>query len=238
MTSAPSDPAGREQLLAEGELQIVGRVMDSSNATLVVDVTRGDDYGWGIYKPLLGEAPLWDFEPGLYRRERAAYLLSEEIGWSVVPPTIVREDAPVGVGSLQWFVEADGQHYFTLLETEPDTHDALRRLAVFDIVVNNADRKAGHVLRDGDGRVWAIDHGLCFAAETKLRTVIWDFGGEPVDDALLGDIAFLATDVPDAVAELLDDAEVVALKRRVRRLLQRPFLPLPTTNRHYPWPLV
>lgn len=225
-------------LLAAGELGIVGRVQASSNLTLVAEVTRGEEYAWAVYKPEAGERYLHDFAPGLHARERAAYLLSEWLGWHLVPPTIVREDAPVGVGSLQWFVENEGEHYFTLYRDAPDTHDALRRIAVFDIVTNNTDRKSGHVLRDAAGRLWAIDHGLCFHAEPKLRTVIWEFGGEPVPEDLLGDLDRLAAGVPDAVAALLDPTEVTMLRRRARRLVEAPTLPHPRSDWAYPWPLV
>lgn len=227
------------RLLAEGEVSIVGRIVESSNLTFVAELTSGDDEMWAIYKPLAGERPLWDFEPGLYRRERAAYLLSEALGWGIVPATIVREDAPAGVGSLQAYVECDpADHYFALHRFVPETHDALRRIAVFDLVANNTDRKSGHVLRGRDGRVWAIDHGLCFADEPKLRTVIWDFGGEPIADDLLDAVAPLASAVPDDVAELLSEAETDALRARVRRLLRTRDFPVDHTGRRFPWPLV
>ncbi len=126
----------------------------------------------------------------------------------------------MGVGSLQWFIECDFQeHYFTLFEDAPETHRELARIALFDFVANNTDRKSGHVLRGDDGRIWGIDHGLCFSAAFKLRTVIWDFAGEPIPDALLADIAPLAEAVPAELAELLDDDEVTALQRRVQRML-------------------
>ena len=237
--SAPTDPAAREELLLTGSLGIVGRVVDSSNATYVVEVTRGDDYAWAIYKPESGERPLWDFESGLYKRERAAYLLGEHLGWGLVPPTVIRTDAPLGIGSLQWFIDCDPSvHYFTLVRNEPGTHPALRRMALFDAVNNNTDRKGGHVLRDASGGIWGIDHGLCFAAEFKLRTVIWDFAGDPVDGALLADIAPLADEVPDQIAELLSEREVRALRRRVKRLLLSGVLPTDTTGYAWPWPLV
>ena len=231
--------AEQEALLDDGEISIVGRIAESSNATYVVEVTRGDDYTWAIYKPEAGERPLWDFEPGLYKRERAAYLLDAALGWGLVPPTVIRADAPLGVGSLQWFIDFDpAAHYFTLLRQAPETHDRLRRLAVFDVVGNNTDRKGGHVLTDADGGIWAIDHGLCFAAAFKLRTVIWDFAGETIDAETLADIAPLADAVPDAIAELLDEREVRALRRRTQRLLDSGMLPMDTTGHAWPWPLI
>ncbi len=235
----PAAPAAQEALLSSGTMSIVGRVLDSSNATYALELTDGEAYTWAIYKPLSGERPLWDFDPGLYKRERAAYLLSAWLGWNMVPPTIVREDAPLGVGSLQWFIEFDpAVHYFTLLRNHPDTHDALRRMAVFDVVNNNTDRKGGHVLQSKDGRIWGIDHGLCFASEYKLRTVIWDFAGEEVEQHLLDDIAPLADEVPAELADLLDVREVRAMRRRTQRLLDTRMLPLDTTGHAWPWPLV
>lgn len=230
---------GELVLLAEGRLELLGLIRESSNSALLVEVTLEEETAWGIYKPLEGERPLLDFRPGLHRRERAAYVLSEFLGWGLVPPTVLRQDGPFGTGSLQRFVEHDPrQHYFTLYDAAPDTHDALRRIALFDLVANNADRKGGHVLRGADGRIWGIDHGLCFAAAFKLRTVVWDFSGEPVPEDLLQDIAPLADDVPAELAELLDATEVAALRRRVRRLLDEAVLPVDVTGRRIPWPLL
>src|SRR6478735_6775611 len=150
-----------------------------------INVGCGDETAQAIYKPTRGERPLWDFEPGLHRRELAAYHLSEAMGLDLVPPTVIR-DGPLGEGSLQWFVDADhSQHYFTIHESRDDLHDRLRAVALFDLIANNTDRKSGHVLIDSDDHVWGIDHGLCFAADFKLRTVVWEFGGEPIGAALL-----------------------------------------------------
>ena len=226
-------------LLTEGRVELLGRIMSGSNATFLAELSCGDDSAWAVYKPVAGERPLADFDAGLHRRERAAYLLSEALGWGIVPPTVVRADAPLGVGSLQWFIEGDlGEHYFTLYEDSPETHGALARIALFDYVANNTDRKSGHVLRGADGHIWGIDHGLCFSAAFKLRTVIWDFAGEPIPEALLDDISPLATTVPADLAELLNDAEVAALQRRVQRMLQEGVLPVDRTGMRYPWPLV
>ncbi|MET3812090.1 SCO1664 family protein [Arthrobacter sp. UYEF3] len=226
-------------LLTDGRIEMLGRILRSSNETFLVQVSCGDDSAWAVYKPEAGERPLSDFEPGLHRRERAAYLLSEHLGWGLVPPTVIREDAPLAVGSLQWFIENDfGEHYFTLYADSPETHRVLSQMALFDCITNNTDRKSGHVLRGEDGRVWGIDHGLCFSAGFKLRTVIWDFAGDPIPDALLEDIAPLAEAVPPEVAELLDDAEVAALRRRVQRLRHEGVLPVDRTGMRYPWPLI
>ncbi len=226
-------------LLATGDITLVGQVVESSNATFVVEVTSSEASSYAIYKPLAGERPLWDFEPGLYKRERAAYLLSEHLGLGLVPPTIVREDAPAGLGSLQWFVEADQrEHYFSVYDERPETHPRLKEIAVFDLLANNTDRKSGHVLYGTDGRVWGIDHGLCFAADFKLRTVVWDFAGEEVDPPLLAAIEPLATRIPDDLAELLTEPEVEALRARAAYIVDHPVLPHDPTGRRIPWPLV
>ncbi|WP_432245148.1 SCO1664 family protein [Arthrobacter sp. G.S.26] len=226
-------------LLTLGEVELVGQFARSSNATFLVRLSHGDEVAQAVYKPEAGEQPLSDFDPGLYKRERAAYLLSEALGWGMVPPTVIREDVPLGVGSLQWFIDCDfREHYFTLAAEDPSTHPELARMALFDFISNNTDRKSGHVLRGGDGRIWGIDHGLCFSAAFKLRTVIWDFAGEAIPDGLLADIAPLAEAVPEELAGLLDDDENAALKRRARRILQDGTLPVDLTGSRYPWPLV
>ena len=231
--------SGRElRLLTEGSIELLGLIPRSSNQTFLVQVSCGEGSGYAVYKPEPGERPLSDFEPGLYKRERAAYLLSESLGWGLVPLTVVREDAPLGIGSLQRFIECDFQeHYFTLFEDAPETHGELARIALFDYVANNTDRKSGYVLRSHDGRIWGINHGLCFSAAFKLRTVIWDFAGDTIPDALLQDIAPLAEAVHPEVAVLLDD-EIAALQHRVQRILGVGLLPVDHTGLRYPWPLV
>jgi uncharacterized repeat protein (TIGR03843 family) len=232
-------PTDELTVLATGEIDLVGRVVDSSNATYVVQVTLDGEQLPAVYKPEAGERPLWDFDPGLYKRERAAYVLSEHLGWGLVPTTVVREDAPAGVGSVQRFVEGDHrEHYFTLYDDRPELHDTFRRMAVFDCIANNTDRKSGHVLLGDDGHVYGIDHGLCFAADFKLRTVIWDFAGEEISGADLDTIEPLATSVPDALRDLLNRDEVAALQLRVQRLLTTRILPVDRTGRRVPWPLV
>ncbi|MDR7328970.1 SCO1664 family protein [Corynebacterium guangdongense] len=227
-----------ESLLQNGELGIVTQLVESSNLGFVVDATLGEEYGWGVYKPLMGERPLHDFPPGLHRRERAAYLLSEYLGWGVVPPTVIREDAPFGVGSIQWFIEHEGWHYFPMLEQRPELHPQLKRMAVFDLLANNTDRKSGHVLLDAENHVWGIDQGLCFSVEPKLRTVIWDFAHETIDDELVAAVEPLVAGIPENIAELLDEDEVWALRGRANRIVRLPFLPKPYSQFQYPWPLV
>ncbi len=226
-------------LLARGALVVKGRMPWSSNATFLVEVRLEDVTGLAVYKPARGERPLWDFPPRLFRRELAAYLLSEALGWGLVPPTVAREDGPYGEGALQLFVHADfEQHYFTLLE-DPVRHEGLRRICVFDLVANNADRKSGHCLAGPDGRVWAIDNGLCFHAEPKLRTVIWEFGGAEIPVALLDDLRrFTERELAQPLAALLTRDERTALRLRARRLLDGGRFPADAGGHHYPWPLV
>jgi uncharacterized repeat protein (TIGR03843 family) len=231
--------AERIEVLRTAEIDIEGRMPWSSNATFLVHLAvDGEQVGSAIYKPLRGERPLWDFEPGLHRRELAAYLLSEAMGLDLVPATVVR-DGPLGEGSLQWFVEADHQqHYFTIHEQRPDLHPVLAQIAVFDLIANNTDRKSGPVLIDADDHIWGIDHGLCFAADFKLRTVVWEFGGDDIEADLVARAAHLAEQVPLQVAALLADDEVEALRERAAWVAEHQVLPVDHTGRRYPWPLV
>ena len=225
-------------LLLTSQIEIVGRMPWSSNGTFLVNLVGPDAGGQAIYKPMRGERPLWDFGPGLHRRELAAYLLSEVMDFGVVPPTVIR-DGPLGEGSFQWFVDADHQeHYFTIFEKRADLHDQLRLMAVLDIVANNTDRKSGHCLLGRDERVWGIDHGLCFAREFKLRTVIWEFGGESLPDEAIAPLQRLVDAVPLEIAVLLDDLEIAAIQERADWLLQQGELPIDESGRRYPWPLV
>lgn len=225
-------------ILAHGDIEVVGRMPHSSNATLLVTVGSGDTRLRAIYKPLKGERPLWDFEPGLYKREIAAYELSESMGFGIVPVTIERH-GPYGEGSLQLFVDCDPrEHYFSLLEERPDLHDILRKFAVFDFVANNTDRKSGHILLAVDGSVWGIDHGVCFSDEFKLRTVVWEFGGEPIPAELIEAIEVVSSDVPCTVAQWLTVAECNAMVERARWLAEHAVFPVDQSGRRYPWPLV
>ena len=231
------DRAAQRTLLGRGEIEIEGRMPWSSNATFLVHVTCGDEAAQAIYKPTRGERPLWDFEPGLHRRELAAYHLSEAMGLDLVPPTVIR-DGPLGEGSLQWFVSADHrEHYFTIHEQYAHHHDQLREIAVLDVLANNTDRKSGHCLL-AHGRVWAIDNGLCFSAPFKLRTVIWEFAGEAIDPALLRQVARIADRVPVDVAALLGEDEIEALQYRAAALVRSGVFPADRSGHRYPWPLV
>lgn len=212
----------------------------SSNATLLVTVRCGDEEMRAIYKPESGERPLWDYPGGLWRRELAAYRASEALGWGIVPETVERQDAPMGPGSLQRFIEdADfEQHYFTLIE-DVATHDQLRRMCVFDLVINNADRKGGHCLVTPDGKIFGIDHGLTFQVGPRLRTVIWDFGGQPIPDVWRADLLRVADSDLAEFTDLLDEAELDAFRRRLRGVADLPCIPLVSEDyRHYPWPYV
>lgn len=230
------------RLLQRGELRILGLLPRSSNYTFLANVAADADEALAVYKPRAGEAPLWDFPDGtLGLREVAAYRVAQELGWPRVPPTLYRE-GPEGPGSVQLFVEFDAQqHYFTLLRGR---EDIFRRVALFDAVVNNADRKGGHCLLAADGDVFVIDHGVCFSAIPKLRTVIWEFAGEPIDDALVGDLRRLRSGL-DAGGELraqlvplLRPQEIDAIERRLDALLDARRLPEPGMERPYPWPAI
>jgi uncharacterized repeat protein (TIGR03843 family) len=231
-----------DALLLDGGIDVEGRMPYSSNATFLVNLRHQTDdsvdVGQAIYKPLRGERPLWDFPSGLFKREVAARVLSDAMGLFVVPPTVVR-DGPFGEGSLQWFVDARfEEHYFTLYEQREDLHDQFRAIAAFDIVANNTDRKSGHCLIDADDRVWAIDNGLCFSVDFKLRTVIWEFGGEPLADDLRERVRTVAVDPPRGLDDLLTSDEIEAMIDRARLLAEGGMFPIDSTGQRYPWPMV
>jgi uncharacterized repeat protein (TIGR03843 family) len=233
------------ETLATRPLEVLGRAVSASNATLLCRV-GGDSGMLAVYKPAAGEAPLWDFPPRtLHRREVAAFVVDRALGWGMVPETAQRRDGPHGPGSVQLFVEHDpDDHYFTLV-SEPDgsVQAQLMRMVVFDIIANNTDRKGGHVLRDRQGRLWLVDHGVCFHRDDKLRTVAWDFAGEPVPEELRADAAALADRLGDAadglrerLVELLSPEEVEAVRWRARRAAASERFPAPSGARPYPWP--
>ncbi|ROZ64340.1 SCO1664 family protein [Kocuria soli] len=227
-----------EALLATGEIELIGLIESSSNSALLAQVSTEGASSMAIYKPEEGERPLRDFPPRIYRRERAAYVLSDALGWDIVPPTVLRDDAPFGPGSVQKFVPHDPtQHYFTLYDSHPETHEQLLRVAVFDVVANNTDRKGGHVLLDPDGHVWGIDQGLCFSAPFKLRTVIWEFAGEEIPPELVKDLEPMLDDLPSELEDLLFPVEQLAIQMRITELLEAGRLPFDETGGYrIPWP--
>jgi Phosphatidylinositol 3- and 4-kinase len=231
------------ELLRVGEVDVLGRMPWSSNATFLVNLADGDDEMLAIYKPQRGERPLWDFARGtLCQREVAAFEVSEALGWNIVPDTVLR-DGPAGIGMMQRFVEHDPEEqYFTLLE---ENVDVFRRMAAFDVVINNTDRKGGHCLRAlADGRIFGIDHGLSFHAQWKLRTVIWDFGGEPVPSDVCRDLREFAVQlragaVRENLGRALDRFELDALRARTEHLLSTGELPQADNDYHcFPWPMI
>ncbi|MCS6938015.1 MAG: SCO1664 family protein [Roseiflexaceae bacterium] len=231
-------------LLAKGEMEVQGMMPWSTNYTLLVTVRDGDLEGLAVYKPRRGERPLWDFPRGtLCQRELAAFLLSEALGWSLVPPTVLR-DGPYGYGSVQLYIDCDQDAHLFTMQKEGGYEDQLARLAAFDILSNNADRKSGHCLKGTDGRLWAIDHGICFHAEPKLRTVLWDFAGEPICEEIMADLRALREDVRNggrfirALEGLLAPEEVRAFRRRLDRLIETGCYPDPGAARSIPWPPV
>ena len=238
----PVDDDVAVKILSSGEIQVLGRMPWTSNATFLVDVTHPDTGDepllQGVYKPGRGERPLHDFPSGLYRREAAAWELAHQLGWGLVPPTIVR-DGPFGEGSVQLYMPCDyEQHYFTIRE-DPDRFDDLRRLAIFDLVANNTDRKSGHVLAGHDGQLWAIDNALCFHHQFKVRTVIWDFAGQPIGEGPTADLVrLLEDDLSADLARLLDAFERDAVLARARAVVEAGELPAAASGRRVPWPLV
>lgn len=215
----------------------------SSNYTFLARVGSGGGEVLAVYKPTRGERALWDFPAGtLAAREVAAFLLSEEAGWGIVPPTVLRTDAPLGEGSLQFYIEHDpDRHYFALME---ERTNEFAKFAAFDAVVNNADRKGGHVLEDARGRLWGVDHGLTFNVAPKLRTVIWSFADEPLGEPLRSELALLGSALADEngfageVAKLLSKEEAEATLARVEALLLEDRFPSPGADRPLPWPLI
>ncbi|MEZ4515459.1 MAG: SCO1664 family protein [Chloroflexota bacterium] len=237
------------KILQNGTVDIEGLLPWSSNYAFLVRVCQDEDEVEAVYKPRRGERPLWDFPQGtLCLREEAAFLVSEALGWHLVPPTVLRQGQH-GIGTVQLFIEHDPErHYFTF-EGDPTFRPQLQRISLLDIIINNADRKGGHVLIEDDteeepgsaGKLWGIDHGICFHTDPKLRTVIWEFAGSPIPERLREDLsAFVrqleTSDSPlnKRLEALLATEEVQALQRRTTRLLTRGVFPEPGAGRHYP----
>ena len=230
--------------LEKGQMTLLGEYLWGSNYTFSAQVEYQDIAVQAVYKPTRGERPLWDFpRASLARREVAAYLVSKALGWDLVPPTVYRKLAPIGPGSLQLFVEHDPEyHYFNFQAAD---RQRLRPVVLFDLLINNADRKGSHVLIDREGHMWLIDHGVCFHREDKLRTVIWDFAGEPIPQeycAALDRLYQVLNSESELVSQLqavLNQEEIKALAARARHLLALNRFPDPHPNRRpYPWPPV
>ncbi|GGG09986.1 phosphatidylinositol kinase [Rhodococcoides trifolii] len=265
--------ASDTELLTTGELAIVGRVTTASNATLVCEIVRPDEAPplRCVYKPVRGERPLWDFPDGtLAGREVSSFLVSEALGWGVVPTTVLR-DGPFGPGMVQRWIDTADHHpergegidmvdlcrpdmvptgYIPVLQAYDDVGEEvslvhaddprLQRMAVLDILVNNADRKGGHVLEGLDGSVYGVDHGICMHTDDKLRTVLWGWAGRAIDDGSMADVvAFaekLGTGFTDTLAPHITDVEIDALIDRTATLIARPVMPTPDRHRPIPWP--
>ncbi|GJF11061.1 phosphatidylinositol kinase [Mycolicibacterium cyprinidarum] len=268
-------PTTPEQALAHGELTVIGRIRSASNATFLCEAALDDRVQHCVYKPVRGEAPLWDFPDGtLAGRELCSYLISAALGWNIVPHTIIR-DGPAGRGMVQRWVDqpdngdaagdgaADSPDLIDLLPSGRipagflpvlqaydyagdevtlvhADDDRLRRVAVFDVLINNADRKGGHLLSGVDGQVYGVDHGVCLHVEDKLRTVLWGWAGKPIDDETLRAVGRLGDALGDELGARLrthiTPAEVVALRSRVVALLRDPVMPTPDRRRPIPWP--
>ena len=219
------------------------RISWSSNYTFLIRIDAGPGkHIEAIYKPRDGERPLYDFPDGsLYKREYAAFLVSRVLGWPNVPLTVIR-DGPYGIGSVQILVKADPQiTYFDMVNDRPDS---LIQLAVFDVLANNADRKGGHCLKDADGKIWSIDHGLTFHSHFKLRTVMLEYWGQSIPKLLISDIESMAHDlettsaITSRLSDLLTTDELNALKNRLHILLKNPVIPTLDPQRNVPWPVV
>ena len=230
-------------ILAAGEIQFEGQFVWGSNHTFLTRLRHALGELLAVSKPQRGERPLWDFPEGsLAAREVAAWQTAEALGWPLVPPTVFRRDGPAGPGSLQLFLDLDPErHYFTFSAEEKSL---LRPAAVFDLLVNNADRKGGHILLAPDRHVWLIDHGVCFHREPKLRTVIWDFAGEPIPNPLLQAVERFQHrleadgEMHAALVDLLSEDEVEALVGRAGEIVEQATFPFPGDGRPYPWPLI
>lgn len=231
--------------LQNGKLSLQGQFVSGSNYTFLAEVDGPDGALQLVYKPVRGEQPLWDFpERSLACREVAAYCVSEALGWELVPPTVYRRRGPLGAGSAQLFVNHNpDHHYFTFSDAEKQR---LKPVAVFDVLINNADRKGGHVILDKENHLWLIDHGISFHVDDKLRTVIWDFAGQPIPSKLLADLRRFLDELEAAdsvlraaLKPLLRPTEIRRLATRAQALLDHPIYPLPDNHRRpYPWPPV
>jgi uncharacterized repeat protein (TIGR03843 family) len=277
MTPKPEGGPDDCEVLRRGEVTVIGRIRSASNATFLCEAHLGERQAHCVYKPIAGEAPLWDFPDGtLAGRELSAYLVSDALGWNIVPYTIIR-DGPAGRGMLQLWVDQPGDQpgdevgdellagpdlvdllpaghippgYLPVLQAYDYAGDEvtlvhaddirLRRMSVFDVLINNADRKGGHILTGVDGQVYGVDHGVSLHVEDKLRTVLWGWAGKPVDDDTLETVARLRDQLRghlgDQLCEHITGREVDALHARTVTLLDNPVMPGPDRRRPIPWP--
>jgi hypothetical protein len=236
---APVSRAEVDALLRDGELDMEGRLLDASNVTLVGAIRTDTLAATCVYKPVAGERPLWDFPDGtLAGREISAHLVSEATGWSIVPPTVLR-DGPFGTGMVQLWMDADPG--VDLAEFVRRDDPGLRRMAVFDAVVNNADRKGGHIIPMPDGHVYGVDHGICFSVDPKLRTLLWRWAGRPLTAEAVAVLEGLADDLRGDLGEQLHEhltrREVRCTQQRVAELLRTGVHPQPSGEwPALPWP--
>lgn len=267
MTAGADDISPDHEALRSGELILLGRIRSASNATFLCEARGSEHNVHCVYKPVAGEQPLWDFPDGtLAGRELSAYLIAAALGWNIVPHTIIR-DGPAGSGMVQlWIDEVEGNGgtdlvdlcrtdsvpsgYLPVLRARDDRGDEvalvhaddirLRRIAVFDVIINNADRKGGHILTAVDGSVYGVDHGVSLHVEEKLRTVLWGWAGTPIGDSVMEAVAeldrVLAGPLSTELSKHITVREVAALKRRVRDLLRNPVMPMPNGRSPIPWP--
>jgi hypothetical protein len=227
------------RLLLSGEIIVEGRLVDASNATLFVSITDGAESTKAIYKPVAGERPLWDFPDGnLANRERAAFIIDRALGFNHVPLTILR-DGPFGIGMVQQWIDIDEgvdlEEFFQL------NNPQLREVALFDAVINNTDRKIGHLIPEQGGHLYICDHGVTFHAEDKLRTVLWQWAGEELTPAEIATLQalqnFLDSDKSNELRDLLTAVELSALSLRIERLIETGRFPEPNPEwPHIPWP--
>ena len=228
-----------EKVLADGELIVTGRLIDASNATLLAQCTLENEIVKCIYKPIAGERPLWDFQDGnLAQREFAAYLISEYLEMHIVPLTILR-DGPFGLGMVQEWIDIDQD--IDLAEFFSQDDPQLRKMALFDAVINNTDRKIGHLLPHPDGRLFGCDHGVTFHHEYKLRTVLWQWAGSDLTEDEIGSLRalqeILETDESGTLQSLITQTELLSLKSRIDALIKDRSFPLPSTDwPAIPWP--
>ena len=234
------------QLLKSGQITNHELLPGCSNAAFLIDITpdpqNKNDCIKAVYKPKSGERPLWDFSDGtLYKREYAAFLISNHLGWPTIPETVIRE-GPYGIGSVQLYIDHNPKiTYFDLIA---EASSGLKEFALFDVLVNNADRKAGHCILDEDKKLWSIDHGLCFHSTLKVRTVMLEFWGSTIEDYFMPKLNNLAenlstnSDLRNNLTNLISEDEIFSLLSRTNNLISKGTLPVLNPYHNIPWPLI